>query len=52
MKKKTLALLLALVLLAGGVIGGTLAWLTDKTDPVKNTFTTATSIFHLLSRRI
>jgi predicted ribosomally synthesized peptide with SipW-like signal peptide len=41
LKKKTLALLLALVLLAGGVIGGTLAWLTDKTDPVKNTFTTS-----------
>lgn len=36
---KTVALLLALVLVVGGVIGGTLAWLTDKTDPVTNTFT-------------
>lgn len=38
---KTVALLLALVLVVGGVIGGTLAWLTDKTDSVKNTFTTS-----------
>lgn len=38
---KTVALLLALVLVVGGVIGGTLAWLTDKTDPVQNTFTTS-----------
>ena len=39
MKKKTLALVLALTLLVAGVIGGTLAWLTDQTDEVKNTFT-------------
>lgn len=36
---KPLALLLALALLLGGVMGGTLAWLTDKTDTVTNTFT-------------
>lgn len=39
MKKKTLALVLALTLLVAGVVGGTLAWLTDQTDEVKNTFT-------------
>lgn len=41
MKKKTAALLLALVLVFGVAVGGTLAWLTDKTDAVKNTFTTS-----------
>lgn len=39
MKKKTLALVLALSLLVAGVVGGTLAWLTDQTAEVKNTFT-------------
>lgn len=39
MKKKTLALLLSLVLVFGVIAGGTLAWLIDKTDPVVNTFT-------------
>ena len=39
MKKKTLALGLALTLLVAGVVGGTLAWLTDQTAEVKNTFT-------------
>lgn len=39
MKKNTLALVLALTLLVAGVIGGTLAWLTDQTAEVKNTFT-------------
>ena len=39
MKKKALALVLALALLVAGVVGGTLAWLTDQTDEVKNTFT-------------
>ena len=39
MKKKTVALLLALVLVLGVAAGGTLAWLIDKTDPVVNTFT-------------
>ncbi len=41
MKKKTVALLLAVVMLFGITVGGTLAWLTDKTDEVKNTFTTS-----------
>ena len=31
MKKRTLALLVALVLVVGCIIGGTLAWLTAKT---------------------
>ena len=39
MKKKTVALLLSLVLVFGVVAGGTLAWLTQKTDSVVNTFT-------------
>lgn len=39
MKKKTLALLLALVLVFGAAVGGTIAYLTAKTDPVVNTFT-------------
>lgn len=41
MKKRTLALLVALVLVVGCIIGGTLAWLTAKTDAVVNTFTTS-----------
>ena len=36
---KPVALLLAIALLVGTAVGGTLAWLTDKTDSVKNTFT-------------
>lgn len=36
---KSLALVLACVLLVGGVIGGTLAWLTADGDSVTNTFT-------------
>lgn len=39
MKKKSLALVLALAMIVVCVVGGTLAWLTDKTDPVTNTFT-------------
>lgn len=39
MKKKTVALLLALVLVFGVVAGGTIAWLVTKTDSVTNTFT-------------
>ncbi len=39
MNRKTVALLLALVLVFGAAVGGTLAWLTDKTDAVTNTFT-------------
>lgn len=36
---KPLALIMALVLLVGGVIGGTVAWLIATPDPVVNTFT-------------
>ena len=39
--KKMVALLLALCLLIGGVVGGTIAYLVDKTNPVVNTFTTS-----------
>lgn len=42
MKKRTIALLLALVLVIGCVVGGTIAWLTDKTEEVKNTFSPST----------
>ena len=38
MKKKSLALVLALAMIVVCVVGGTLAWLTDKTAPVTNTF--------------
>lgn len=38
MKRKTVALLLACALLLGTAIGGTMAWLTDKTAPITNTF--------------
>ena len=40
-RSKSLALLLACVLLIGGVAGGTVAWLTAKTSEVKNTFSTS-----------
>ena len=39
MKKKSLALVLALAMIVVCVVGGTLAWLTAKTGPVTNTFT-------------
>lgn len=39
MKKKTLALLLAIVLVVGCAVGGTVAWLTDETTSITNTFT-------------
>ena len=39
MKKRTLTILIAVVLVVACAVGGTLAWLTDKTDPVVNTFT-------------
>ncbi len=38
MKKRTIALIMALVLVFGAVIGGTIAYLTTSTDPVTNTF--------------
>lgn len=41
MKKKTLALVLALTLIVVGVVSGTLAWLTAQSDTVVNTFTTS-----------
>lgn len=39
MKKKTIALILSCVLVLGCAIGGTIAWLTDVTGSVTNTFT-------------
>ena len=41
MKKKTLALVLALTLVVVGVVSGTLAWLTAKSNTVVNIFTTS-----------
>lgn len=41
MKKKSLALLLAIALVVVGAVAGTVAWLTDRTEAVKNTFTTS-----------
>ena len=41
MKKKGLAMVLALVLLAVCAVSGTLAWLTAKSDTATNTFTTS-----------
>ena len=39
--KKIMAVILATVLLVGGIIGGTLAWLTANSDTVVNTFTSS-----------
>lgn len=39
MKKRTIAVLMSVVMLMGVTIGGTIAWLTSKSDPVTNTFT-------------
>lgn len=36
---KAFAVILAAVLVLGGTIGGTMAWLIDDTEPVENTFT-------------
>ena len=36
---KAVAILMVLVLVLGGVMGGTMAWLVTNTDPVVNTFT-------------
>lgn len=38
---KSLALILAVVLLIGGAVGGTVAWLTATSTEVKNTFSTS-----------
>lgn len=39
MKKKTLAVLLSCAMLMGAAVGGAIAWLTDTTEEVVNTFT-------------
>lgn len=39
MKKRTIALLMAVVMLFGVAVGGTVAWLTAKSSTVTNTFT-------------
>lgn len=39
MRKKILTLVLALLLLCGCAVGGTVAWIIDRTEPVVNTFT-------------
>ena len=39
MKKKAMALVLALVLVTVGIVGGTMAWLTAQATEVKNVFT-------------
>lgn len=39
--KKVITLAVALILVVVCAVGGTLAWLQDKTDSVKNTFSTA-----------
>lgn len=39
MKKKTIAILMAAMLVCGGVAGATVAWLTDSTVTIRNTFT-------------
>lgn len=41
LSSKGIALMVALVLMVGGVIGGTVAWLTATSDTVTNTFTTS-----------
>lgn len=41
MKKKSLALLLAIAIVVVGAVAGTVAWLTDRTAAVENTFTTS-----------
>lgn len=41
MKKRSIALLCAGVMILGMAIGGTLAWLKDSTNAVTNTFTTS-----------
>lgn len=41
MNKKSIAVLVAVALLIGCALGGTLAWLTSNTNPVVNEFTTS-----------
>ncbi|MFI3327316.1 MAG: SipW-dependent-type signal peptide-containing protein [Clostridia bacterium] len=47
MMKKYLKPMIALVLVASLAIGGTIAYLTDETDEVTNTFTTGTDVIDL-----
>ena len=37
-RSKVILLMLACILLVGGVVGGTVAWLTTNTTPVENSF--------------
>jgi len=39
MKIKIISLALVAILMVGGLVGGSFAWLSDETDPVKNVFT-------------
>lgn len=39
MKTKTIAMILAMIMMVVGLVGATLAWLTDKTSTITNTFT-------------
>ena len=47
MKKKTLISIIAVALVLSVSVGGVLAWLTDKTDPVVNTLTVGNSVLTL-----
>lgn len=47
MKKRTIALMMSVVMLLGVVVGGTIAWLISKPDPVVNTFTVGNVIIDL-----
>lgn len=52
MSKKSLALLLAVALLIGGAVGGTIAWLTDTTEKVTNTFSVGNIDIELLEHEL
>lgn len=45
--KKMLALALAVLMIVGASVAGTIAWLTDTSDEVKNTFTTGDIVIKL-----
>ena len=47
MKKRTIALMMSIVMLMGVVIGGTIAWLVSTPDPVVNTFTVGNVVIDL-----
>lgn len=44
---KALSLILAVILLVGTAVGGTLAWFTDQTNVVTNTFTVGNVVINL-----